>query len=158
MVPEIWSVTDKHFVVLGHFLPFHPTNNSKNQNLEKMKKNSWRYYHFTQVHQKSWSYAILFLRYCTWQMDTVINVVPNPDISKTHEIKFFQLYQKYKFLYPEILSGYIWVWYGTIQYKKLEFFLGKMAGKDGKVTFCYISISYLKIEIRYFFDKSIYFL
>ena len=27
-------------------------------------------------------------------------------------------------------------------------FLGKMAGKDKKVTFCYISISYLKIEIR----------
>ena len=45
------------------------------------------------------------------------------------------------------LSGYIRRWYGTIQYKKLEFFLGKMAGKDGKVSFCYISISYLKIEI-----------
>ena len=50
-------------------------------------------------------------------MDAVINVVPNADISKTHKIKFFQLYQKYKFLHPEILSGYIWVWY-----KKLEFF------------------------------------
>ena len=37
-------------------------------------------------------------------------------------------------------------------------FLGKMAGKDGQVKFCYISISCLKIEIRYFFDKSIYFL
>ena len=28
-----------------------------------VKKNTWRYYHFIQVYQKSWSYAILFLRY-----------------------------------------------------------------------------------------------
>ena len=26
-------------------------------------KNTWRYHHFTQMYQKSWSYAILFLRY-----------------------------------------------------------------------------------------------
>ena len=26
------------FVILGHFLPFYPTNNPKNQNFEKMKK------------------------------------------------------------------------------------------------------------------------
>ena len=37
MVPEIWSVTE-FFVILGHFLPFYPTNNPKNQNFEKMKK------------------------------------------------------------------------------------------------------------------------
>ena len=104
------------------FYPFTPLTIQKIKILKKWKKKSWRYYHFTQVHQKSWSYAILFLRYCTRQMDTVINVVPNPDISKTHEINFFQLYQKHKFLHPEILSGYIWVWYGTIQYKKLKFF------------------------------------
>ena len=30
--------------------------------LKKWKK-AWRYYHFTQVYQKSWSYAILFPRY-----------------------------------------------------------------------------------------------
>ena len=64
--------------------------------------------------------------------------------NKSH---FFQLYQKYQFLRPKILSGYIWVWYRTIQYKKWSF-LCKAAGKDKKVTFCYISISYLKIEIR----------
>ena len=33
-------------------------------------------------------------------------------------------------------------------------FLGKMARKDKKVTFCYISISYLKIEIRYVLRPS----
>ena len=87
------------FVILGHFLPFQPSNNSKNQHrmmyglwdmerdrqkflsywaffryfapltnqkfkiLKKMKKKAWRYNHFTQVYQKSWSYAILFLGY-----------------------------------------------------------------------------------------------
>ena len=29
--------------------------------ISKKWKNAWRYHHFTQVHQKSWSYAILFL-------------------------------------------------------------------------------------------------
>ena len=37
---------------------------------------------------------------------------------------------------------------------KNSIFLGTMAGKDGKVTFCYISISYLKIEIRQFLRPS----
>ena len=58
----------------------------------------------------------------TLDMYTVINIVPNADISKTCKITFFQLYQKYQFLHPEILSGYIWVWYGTIQYKKIGVF------------------------------------
>ena len=31
-------MTDRIFVILGRFLPFYPTNNPKNQNLEKMKK------------------------------------------------------------------------------------------------------------------------
>ena len=53
------------FVILDRFLYFYPPNNSKNQNFIKMKKKkkSWRYYHFTQVYQKSWSYALLFLWY-----------------------------------------------------------------------------------------------
>ena len=34
MVPEIWSLTE-FFVILRHFLPFHSTNNPKNQNLKK---------------------------------------------------------------------------------------------------------------------------
>ena len=38
MVPEIWSATDIIFCHFGHFLPFYPTNNPKNQYFEKMKK------------------------------------------------------------------------------------------------------------------------
>ena len=34
----------------------------------KTEKKVWRYHHFTQVYQKSWWYAILFLRYGVWQM------------------------------------------------------------------------------------------
>ena len=57
------------FVILGHFLPFYPTNNPKNQNFEKKKwkkqkqnknkknktkqnKTTWRYHLFTKVYQK----------------------------------------------------------------------------------------------------------
>ena len=48
----------KFFVILGHFLPFYPNKNPKNQSFEKMKKNYWRYHHFTQVYKKLSSNAI----------------------------------------------------------------------------------------------------
>ena len=38
MIPEIWSAADIIFCHFGPFLPLCPTNNSENQNLEKMKK------------------------------------------------------------------------------------------------------------------------
>ena len=37
MVPEIQGATNRISVILGHFLPFDPPNNPKNQNFEKMK-------------------------------------------------------------------------------------------------------------------------
>ena len=37
MVSEILSATDRFFVILGHFLPFYPTNNPKNQNFKRLK-------------------------------------------------------------------------------------------------------------------------
>ena len=52
----------KLFVILGHFLPFHPPNNPKNQNFEKIKKNTWKYDHFTFVYHKWWSYDVRLLR------------------------------------------------------------------------------------------------
>ena len=36
MAPEILSETAQ-FVILGHFLPFYPSNDHENQNFEKMK-------------------------------------------------------------------------------------------------------------------------
>ena len=38
MVPETWSATDRTFCHFGLFFAFHPANNPKNQNFEKMKK------------------------------------------------------------------------------------------------------------------------
>ena len=46
------------FVILDHFLPFYPPNNSKNQNFEKLKKKIWRYHHFTQVYQQYQPYDV----------------------------------------------------------------------------------------------------
>ena len=56
------------FLILDHFLPFYPLTTQKSIILKKNEKNTGRYHHFTQVHQKSWSSALLFLRYGTWQM------------------------------------------------------------------------------------------
>ena len=40
------------FFILGYFFALLPPNNPKNQNLKEMKKNTWRYHHFTHVYQK----------------------------------------------------------------------------------------------------------
>ena len=56
------------FFILGYFLPFYLPNSPKNENFKKRKeKNTWGYHHFTQVHQKAWSYDLLFLRYGAWR-------------------------------------------------------------------------------------------
>ena len=52
-----------YFLFWAIFCPFTPLTAQKNQNFEKIKKNTWRYHHFTQMYEKSWSYAMLFLRY-----------------------------------------------------------------------------------------------
>ena len=67
-VREIWCMTDVifHFGLFFALLP--PSNNLETQNFEKMKKKPWGYHYFTHVHHKSWSYALLYLRYGTWQL------------------------------------------------------------------------------------------
>ena len=55
------------FVILDHFLYFHPLTTQKFKILKKWKKKAWRYYHFTQVYHKWQSYDVLFLRYEAWQ-------------------------------------------------------------------------------------------
>ena len=41
------------------------------------EKDTWRYHHFTQVYQKSWSYAMLSLRYGTWHMSLLFFILGN---------------------------------------------------------------------------------
>ena len=52
-----WNIECDGHHFLSLWTIFHPFThkNPKNQNFEKRKK-AWRYYHFTQVYQKSWSY------------------------------------------------------------------------------------------------------
>ena len=63
MVPEIWSPIDKIFLSFWIFCPFTPLKTQKIKILKKWKKHLEIYHHFTEVYQKSWSYAIKFLRY-----------------------------------------------------------------------------------------------
>ena len=65
MVPERSSTTE-FFVILTIFCLFTPYKPEKSK-FWKNEKNALRY-HFTQVYQKSRSYAILLLIYGTWQM------------------------------------------------------------------------------------------
>ena len=51
------------FVILDCSLPFTPLAARKMKISKIWIKKAWRYQHFTHVYQKSWSYAILFLRY-----------------------------------------------------------------------------------------------
>ena len=62
-----WAI---FWVTLGHFLPFHPPNSLKNEDI-KMKKAPGDFiilYKCAKNGQKSWSYAIMFLRYGAWRM------------------------------------------------------------------------------------------
>ena len=61
--PEIWCMTNAIIFHFGLFFPFYPNNSSNNQNLTKNEKKTWRYHQFMQEYQKSWSYAIVLLRY-----------------------------------------------------------------------------------------------
>ena len=56
------------FIILDHFLHLYPPNNPENQNFEKMKKNAWRYHHFTHEYHKWQSCMVLEI----WSvMDTI---------------------------------------------------------------------------------------
>ena len=50
------------FVIMGRFLPFYPLWTQKIKILKKWK-NTWRYYHFTNVYHRWQSYNVWFLRY-----------------------------------------------------------------------------------------------
>ena len=67
-VPETQHVRcNFYFSFWAIFCPF-TTLTAWKKKISKKWKNAWGYNQFTQVYQKSWSHAILFLRYGTWQM------------------------------------------------------------------------------------------
>ena len=62
------DVCNCYFSLWANFCPFTPVTPPPKWKFQKMKKIAWRYHHFAQVYRKSWSYAILFLKYGTWRM------------------------------------------------------------------------------------------
>ena len=64
MIYSSWDIEQNilKLVILGHFLPFYPPKNPKNQNFEKWK-NLLEISSFTHVYQISQSYDVQFLRY-----------------------------------------------------------------------------------------------
>ena len=52
-------------------VPFQPPDNPENQNF-KIEKNNWRYYNFTNFHNKWQSYDVWFLRYGMQQTKSVV--------------------------------------------------------------------------------------
>ena len=65
---DMMCTRQNFFVILGHFFPFYPPLQPEKWKIQKNEKNAMIYHHFAQLHQKSWSYAILFLTYERWQM------------------------------------------------------------------------------------------
>ena len=60
MVPEIWSVMDRIFCNFGLFFSILTPSQPEKSKSWKTEKSVWRYYHFTQVYQKSRSCAIWY--------------------------------------------------------------------------------------------------
>ena len=63
MVPEIWSATDRIFCHNEPFFAFLPPYGARKSKFWKNEKNTWKYYHFTNVYHKWQSYDIWFFRY-----------------------------------------------------------------------------------------------
>ena len=51
------------FVTVGHYLPFYLPEQPRKTKFWYKEKNAWRYYHFTHVHHKWWSYDVWFQRH-----------------------------------------------------------------------------------------------
>ena len=63
MVPEICSTTDRIFCHSGPFFALLLLYGPRKSKFWKNEKNTWRYYHFTNVYHKWQSYDAWFLRY-----------------------------------------------------------------------------------------------
>ena len=81
IVPEIWSATDRLFLILDHFLPFYPINDPENQNFNKMKKITEDIIIFNK-----WIINYNHMMYSSWDMKRAT------DIIFCHFGPFFALY------------------------------------------------------------------
>ena len=69
---DVWflrqGAREAEFFHFGPFFAFLSQKQPEKSKFWKNEKNLWIYHHFTLVYQKSWSYAMLFLRYSAWRM------------------------------------------------------------------------------------------
>ena len=59
---------NSYFPFWAILFPFTPLTAQKMKISKKWKKNPWIYHHFCTMYKKSWTYAILLLRYGAWQV------------------------------------------------------------------------------------------
>ena len=76
---ETWQT--EFFVILGHFLSFYHTNNTKIQNLKKMKKSTWKYHI---LHKCTKNLFFLFQAVC---YTFITPPPPLPPPSPSHHLK-----------------------------------------------------------------------
>ena len=77
-------------VILGHFLPFYPPKNLKDQNFEKNEKSCQRYYHFTHLYQK-----YNHLMYGSWDIEWDKNFFSLLPFTTTWKIKILKKWKKH---------------------------------------------------------------
>ena len=71
-VPEIRSETYRTFCHFGPLFALLPFDGPKKSKFWKNEKNTWRYYHFTNVYHKWQSYDVWFLRYGVQQTELLV--------------------------------------------------------------------------------------
>ena len=111
------------FVILSPFLLIYSTSKLKNQNFEKMKTNSWRYYHFTFVYHEWQSYNVWFLRYGVQQAKSFLIL--------DHILSFYwkiKILEKKAWRYHQLtLVSHKWqsydVWFLRYKVQQTEFFV-----------------------------------
>ena len=98
MVPETWSAMDRIFCDFGPFFALLPQlTTQKIKFLKKWKKNTWGYYHFTQVYHKWQSYDELLMRYEAWRIEffVILDCLCPFTPLKTQKIKILKKWKQH---------------------------------------------------------------
>ena len=117
----------------------------------KQQNRSWVIFDNETKKYKQNYQVIAHITTCIWTQSLMLYLMLT---QKKCKITFFSIISKISIF---VSQYFVRIYLGVVQnhpVQKIRFFLGTMAGKDGKVTFCYISISYLKIDIRQFLRPS----
>ena len=71
-----WDIRHNRLEIFGRFLPFYPLppDHPGSENIEKIKKKTWTYYHFTHMYQKWRSYYVWVLIYGVLQTYFFVNL------------------------------------------------------------------------------------